>query len=168
MGKKKSASVLVLKAFCHWTKWEVEPAFRSVISIAGQQQASMKEGEMLMSAEMSDCTGKVCTPSALKSLSLSTTMGISAPLKDCFEELYLNKDIQYVLQITCYKYIFPKPLVCSPDEINLFSLCMYFQSCTSGVFRHTESWAHKSAGRPGRAQQGCTLLLSTGTRSFSA
>lgn len=79
---------------------------------------------MLMSAEMSDCTGRVFTPSALKSPSLSTTMGISAPLKGCFEELYLNKDIQFILQITCYKNIFPKPLVCSPNEILFFFPCI--------------------------------------------
>lgn len=90
-GKKQSACVFVLMAFCHWTKWEVQSGFRSVIRIAGQQQASMKEGEMLMCAEMSVCTGRIFTPSALKSPSLSTTMGISAPLKRCFEELYLNK-----------------------------------------------------------------------------
>lgn len=92
--------------------------------------------------------------SSLKSPSLSTTMGISAPLKGCFEELYLNKDIRYVAQITCYKYILPKPPVCSPNEINVFFSHVYFQRCTLGVFRHTESWAHKSAGRPDTEQQG--------------
>lgn len=106
---------------------------------------------MLVSAEMPDCTGRVFPPSALKSPSLSTTMGISAPLKDCFEELHLNKDIPYVPQITCYRYIFPKPLVCSPNEINLFFPCIYFQRCMPGIFGHMESWAHKSAGGPDRA-----------------
>lgn len=105
---------------------------------------------MFLSAGMSDCTGRVSTPSALKSPSLCSTMGISAPLKGCFEELYLNNDIQYVLQITCYKYFFPKPLVCSSNDINLFFPWMYFRRCTSGVFRHTESWAQKWAGSPDR------------------
>lgn len=105
---------------------------------------------------------------SLKSPSLSTTMGISAPLKGCFEELYLNKDIRYVAQITCYKYILPKPPVCSPNEINDF-----FHTCIARDARQeyldTRNPEHTSQlGDLTQSSRGCVLLLSTGTSSFSA
>jgi len=73
-----------------------------------------------MSTEMSDCSGRVFTSSALKLSAFEDKTGDFCPLRDCFEEPYLNKDIRYVPQITCYKYLIPKSLLYSPDEINAF------------------------------------------------
>lgn len=76
---------------------------------------------MLMSTKMSHCSGKLFTPA------LKHSTRDFCPLKDCFEEQYLNKDVRCVLQVTHYKCIFPKSLTYSPDEINLFLSWMDFQ-----------------------------------------